>query len=195
MSLNSRQRNDRRDVPRRVLDGLYLFSGYLAGLFLIGIFVLMMLLSVGRLVQVNIPDGDLFVSWSMAATAFLGLAHTFKSGEMIRVGLLIDRFRGPARWWFEMVSLVLGLAFIGFFAWHAVLFVRDSWRFNDMATGVIPDIPIWIPQLGYATGLVILFIAFLDEFIHVARGGAPRYQKAPPASDEEVVERAVQSGV
>jgi hypothetical protein len=73
--------------------------------------------------------------------------------------------------------------------------VRDSWRFNDMATGVIPDIPIWILQLGYATGLVILFIAFLDEFIHVARGGAPRYQKAPPASDEEVVERAVQSGV
>jgi TRAP-type C4-dicarboxylate transport system permease small subunit len=180
---------------RRFLDGLYLLAGWLAGLFLIGIFVLMMALSVGRLIQVNIPDGDLFVSWSMAATAFLGLAHTFKSGEMIRVGLLIDRFRGPVRWWFEMVSLVLGLGFTGFFAWHAALFVRDSWRFNDMATGVIPNIPIWIPQLGFAAGLVILFIAFVDEFVHVARGGDPRYEKPPPASAEEVVERAVHSGV
>lgn len=180
---------------RRFLDGLYLSAGYLAGLFLVAIFILMMVMSVGRLVRVNLPDGDLFVSWSMAATAFLGLAHTFRSGEMIRVGLLIDRVRGPSRWWFEMVSLVIGVAFIGFFTFHAVSFVRDSWRFDDMAQGVIPGIPIWIPQLGYAGGLVILFIAFLDELIHVARGGTPRYEKPPPASAEEVIERAVQSAV
>ena len=180
---------------RRLLDGLYLGAGVLAGLFLIAIFVLMMLLSVGRLIELNIPDGDLFVSWSMAATAFLGLAHTFKSGEMIRVGLLIDRFRGRLRWWFEMASLLIGVAFIGFFAWHAVRFVYDSWRFNDMATGVIPNLPIWIPQLGYAAGLVILLIALLDEVVHVAGGNAPRYEKPPPVSAEEVIERAVQSGV
>ena len=76
---------------RLFLDRLYLFSGYLAGLFLIAIFVLMMLLSAGRPLGINIPAGDDFISWCMAATAFLGLAHTFKHGEMIRVGLLIDR--------------------------------------------------------------------------------------------------------
>lgn len=180
---------------RRLLDGLYLSAGYLAGLFLIAIFVLMMVMSVGRLVRVNLPDGDLFVSWSMAATAFLGLAHTFKAGEMIRVGLLIDRVRGPTRWWFEIVSLTVGVAFIGFFTWHAANFLRDSWRFGDMATGVIPNLPIWIPQLGFVVGLLILFIAFVDEFVHVARGGVPRYEKPPPTSAEEVVERAVSSGV
>lgn len=180
---------------RRLLDGLYLGAGYLAGLFLVAIFILMMVMSVGRLIRVNLPDGDLFVSWSMVATAFLGLAYTFKAGEMIRVGLLIDRLRGRARWWFEMVSLTAGVAFIGFFTWHAVSFVRDSWRFGDMATGVIPNLPIWIPQLGFAAGLAILFIAMLDELVHVARGGEPRYEKPPPASPEEVVERAVQSAV
>ena len=56
------------------------------------------------------------VMWSMAAMAFLGLAHTFKSGDMIRVGLLIDHFRGRSRWYFEMFSLVLGVGFVGFFA-------------------------------------------------------------------------------
>lgn len=179
---------------RRALDGLYLFAGYLAGLFLIIIFLLMMGLSIGREVGFNIPAGDDFASWCMAAMAFLGLAHTFKSGEMIRVGLLIDRFRGRSRWYFEMFSLVLGLGFVGFFAWHAVRLTIDSWRFNDMAQGVVP-LPLWIPQLGYSGGLVILFVAFVDEFMHVLRGGEPRYEKPPPETAEEVVERAIHSGV
>ena len=124
----------------------------------------MMALSVGREISLNIPAGDDFASWCMAAMAFLGLAHTFKSGEMIRVGLLIDRLRGRARWYFEMFSLVLGVGFVGFFAWHAVQMTYDSWRFNDMSQGVVA-VPLWIPQLGYSGGLVILFIAFVDEFV------------------------------
>jgi TRAP-type C4-dicarboxylate transport system permease small subunit len=179
---------------RLFLDGLYRFAGYLAGAFLILIFLLMMGLSLGRQFNINIPAGDDLASWCMAAMAFLGLAHTFKSGEMIRVGLVIDRLRGRARWRLEIFSLVVGLGFIGFFAWHAVQLTYDSYRFNDMAQGVLA-VPLWIPQLGYSAGLVILFIAFVDEFVHVIRGGEPRYEKPPPTSAEEVVERAIQSGV
>ena len=76
---------------RVFLDRLYLYSGYLAGAFMLAIFVLMMLLSAGRPIGLNIPAADDFVSWCMAAMAFLGLAHTFRNGEMIRVGLLIDK--------------------------------------------------------------------------------------------------------
>ena len=82
---------------RAALERLYLFSGYLAGLFMIVIFVLMMILSAGRPLGVNLPAGDDLVSWCMAAMAFLGLAHTFRQGEMIRVGLLIDRVTGRPR--------------------------------------------------------------------------------------------------
>jgi TRAP-type C4-dicarboxylate transport system permease small subunit len=179
---------------RTLLDGLYRLAGYLAGGFLILIFLLMMGLSLGRQVGINIPAGDDLASWCMAAMAFLGLAHTFKSGEMIRVGLLLDRLQGRTRRAFEIFSLAVGVGFVGFFAWHAVRLTYDSYRFNDMAQGVLA-VPLWIPQLGYATGLAILFVAFLDEFVHVIRGGEPRYEKPPPASAEEVVERAVQSGV
>ena len=154
----------------------------------------MMGLSVGRQIGVNIPAGDDLASWCMAAMAFLGLAHTFKSGEMIRVGLLLDHLQGGTRRVFEIFSLVVGLAFVGFFAWHAVQLTYDSYRFNDMAQGVLA-VPLWIPQLGYAAGLVILFIAFVDEFVHVIRGGDPRYEKPPATTAEEVVERAIQSGV
>jgi TRAP-type C4-dicarboxylate transport system permease small subunit len=178
---------------RTFLDRLYLFSGYLAGLFLIAIFVLMMLLSAGRPLGLNVPAGDEIVSWCMAATAFLGLAHTFKSGEMIRVGLLIDRLEGRTRHVLEIVALVIGLGFVGFFAWHAAWMTYDSWRFNDMAQGVLA-IPLWIPQLGYSGGLVILMIAFADELVHVLRGFAPRYERPKPKTAEEVVERAMHSG-
>jgi TRAP-type C4-dicarboxylate transport system permease small subunit len=179
---------------RAALDRLYLYAGYAAGLFLLSIFLQMMVLSAGRPVGFNIPAADDFVSWCMAAMAFLGLAHTFRSGEMIRVGLLIDKLPNRKRWWFELVALVLGTGFIGFFAWHAVQLVYDSWRFNEMAQGVVA-IPLWIPQIGYASGLIILFIAFVDELIHVGTGHAPRYERPKPKTAEEVVERAVQSGV
>jgi TRAP-type C4-dicarboxylate transport system permease small subunit len=179
---------------RKCLDGLYLGAGYLAGAFMVAIFVLMMALSIGREVSLNIPAGDDLVSWCMAAMAFLGLAHTFKHGEMIRVGLLIDFLTGRTRWFVEMFSLVVGCGFIGFFAWHAVVMNWQSWKFNDMSQGVLV-VPMWIPQLGYSGGLVILLIAFVDELIHVAGGGHPRYEKPKPQTAEEVVEQAIQSGV
>ena len=179
---------------RRFLDGLYLFAGYLAGFFLGVVFLLMLTLALGREVGFNIPAGDEFASWSMAAMAFLGLAYAFKAGEIIRVGIVLDRVRGPARRWIELACLGLGGALVGFFAWHAAWMVYDSWRFNDMAQGVLA-VPLWIPQIGYAAGLVILFVAFVDEIVHVLAGNLPRYDKPPPATPDEVVARAAESGI
>ena len=181
-------------MTRRLLDGLYLGAGYLAGLCLIAIFLLMMALSLGRELGINVKSGDDIASWCMAAMAFLGLAHTFKSGEMIRVGLLTERLKGRTRWVAELFALLTAALFIGYFAWHAVDLVVTSWRINDMSTGVLV-VPLWIPQIGYATGLVILFIAILDELVRVARGAKPSYAKEPPRTAEELVERAASSGV
>jgi TRAP-type C4-dicarboxylate transport system permease small subunit len=181
-------------IMRVFLDRLYLYSGYLAGAFMVAIFVLMMLLSAGRPIGLNIPAADDFVSWCMAAMSFLGLAHTFRHGEMIRVGLLIDRLPTRSRHWTEIVCLVIGIGFVGFFTFYAGQLVHDSWRFHEMSQGVIV-VPLWIPQIGYFAGLFILLIAFVDELIHVARGNPPRYEKPKPTTAEEVVEQAIQSGV
>ena len=165
---------------RAALERLYLFSGYLAGLFMIVIFVLMMILSAGRPLGINVPAGDDLVSWCMAAMAFLGLAHTFRHGEMIRVGLLIDRVTGRPRRVMEITALTIGCGFIGFFAWHAAVMTYDSWRFHDMAQGVLA-VPLWIPQLGYSGGLVILFIAFVDELVHVVCAAGSRATRSRTA--------------
>ncbi len=149
----------------------------------------MMSLSLGRLVGLNVPAGDDLVAWSMVALAFLGLAHTFRKGEIIRMGLLVENLRGPMRTVFELVALSIGAAMSLYFAWHATMMTHDSWRFNDLANGVLP-VPLWIPQLAYSGGLIILAIAMLDELAHVLRGGFPRYAKPPPKTAEEVLDRA-----
>lgn len=179
---------------RVFLDRLYLAAGILAGCFLVILFVLMMLLSAGRPLGLNIPTGDDFASWTMAAVSFLGLAHTFRHGEMIRVGLLIDRLEGRKKRIAELLALAIGTFCVGFFAYYAVSMTYDSWRFSDMSQGIIAY-PLWIPQLGYSGGLVILLIAFVDELINVLRGNPPRYEKPKPKTAEEAVEQAIQTAV
>jgi TRAP-type C4-dicarboxylate transport system permease small subunit len=178
---------------RRLLDTLYLVSGWLAGISLVAIFALMMFLSIGREINFNIPSGDDFAAWALVSMAFLGLAHTFKRGEMIRVGLLIDRLKGGRRRIAELSALTIAAGFIGYFTFQAGLLSYDSWRFNDMSTGVV-SVPLWIPQLGMVVGLAILLVALIDEWIIVARGGRPTYLPKPPQTVEELVERVAQGG-
>jgi TRAP-type C4-dicarboxylate transport system permease small subunit len=84
--------------------------------------------------------------------------------------------------------LLIAAAVMVFFAWYGVGLTYDSWRFHEMAQGVVP-VPLWIPQIGYAVGLVILAIAIVDELIHVATGHAPRYEKEKPKTADELIQR------
>ncbi len=181
-------------LVRKTLDALYLGAGWLAGGFLIVILLMMLALSIGRQLSINVKSGDDITSWCMAAMAFLGLAHTFKSGEMIRVGLLTDKLSGWTKHCTEIFALLMATVITGYFAWEVVKMTYTSYVIHDMSTGVLV-VPLWIPQLGFAAGLVILFIAVVDELVHVLLGNKPRYEKEPPKSADEVIERAVASGV
>jgi TRAP-type C4-dicarboxylate transport system permease small subunit len=178
---------------RVALDKLYLWSGYAAGFFLVAIFAIMMFMSVGREFDINIPAGDDFASWCMAAMAVLGLAHTFKRGEMIRVGIVVEKVTGKKRWAVEVIALSVATVFTLYFAWFAVRMTYDSFCFHDMSTGVI-SVPLWIPQLGYCAGLIILAIALIDEMINVLKGNKPSYEKEPPTSPDEFVELVASGG-
>ena len=69
------------------------------------------------------------------------------------------------------------MVFVGYMVYAVVRFVYESWQFNEVAQGLI-QIPIWIPQLSFAAGAAILFVAVLDEFVVLARGGTPAYEAA-----------------
>jgi TRAP-type C4-dicarboxylate transport system permease small subunit len=162
---------------RRFLDFLYQASGYLAGASVLAIFVVMIVSSVMRQTGFKTGGTDDIVSWLCAASAFLAMAHTFKHGDFVRVGLLIDKMSPVWNRRFEVSALLVGTVFVCFLAFAGFRYVYESWQFNDMANGLIV-IPLWIPQLSFVLGALLLAVAFLDEMVMVAMGRRPSYVTA-----------------
>lgn len=165
---------------RRFLDTLYDAAAVAAAVCLAGICVLMLAQAVAREAGILIRGADDISAWLCAASAFLALAHTFRKGELIRVGLWMERLAPAARRRAEIVALLIAAMCTGYMAWAIVRFVFESWKFNEVAQGLI-KIPIWIPQLSLAVGIVIFLIAVLDELVTVLRGDKPGYQLADEA--------------
>lgn len=165
---------------RRALDLLYTASGAFAAVCLAGIAVLMLAQAVGREFGLLIRGSDDITAWLCASSAFFALGHTFRHGELVRVGILIDQLRGGARRAAEIAALSLTVVVVGYMNYAVLKFVWESWKFNEVAQGLI-QIPIWIPQLGFAFGVMIFLVAVLDELVAVLAGRKPAYQLA----DEE----------
>lgn len=149
---------------RRFLNFLYDAAAWLAALAMIGVLVMVLTSIIGRLLHFHLPGTDAYAGYSMAAAGFLALAHTLKKGEHIRVTLLIGRLQGSARRAMEMWSLSVAVLLAALFAYYACRLVWQSHEFNDMSTSNDAT-PLWIPQLSMAVGTVVLFIAFVDEWV------------------------------
>ena len=159
-------------MPRRVLDALYLGSAGLAALSLLGIFLVMMAQVFLRQVNIQLPGADDLTAYLCVATTFFALAYTFKRGELIRVGLFIDRFGPAKRRWVELAVLTLAavlVAYIVRWTWSDAMF---SLEIEEVAQGSVPFL-LWIPKLAIPGGAGILLIAIADEFVIVWRGSRP----------------------
>jgi TRAP-type C4-dicarboxylate transport system permease small subunit len=165
---------------RRFLDRLYFGAGVLAAAAIAGICVLMIAQAAGREAGILIPGADDIVAWLCAASAFLALGHTFRAGDLVRVGVFLDRLPPRARWGAEILALGITAVFTAYMLWAVVRFVYDSWQFNEVAQGLI-KVPIWIPQMSFLIGVVIFFVAVLDELVTVLRNRKPAYQLAEEA--------------
>jgi TRAP-type C4-dicarboxylate transport system permease small subunit len=148
---------------RRGLDRLYLAAGALGAFFILVIAVLMVGQSLLREMGVRTGAVNDVVAWCCAAAAFLTMAHAFKHGDFVRVTLLLDHVAPNQRRRMEITALSVGLVATGYLAWSACLFTHESWVFNDIAQGMLP-MPLWIPQLSFAFGSVLLWVALLDEW-------------------------------
>lgn len=159
---------------RRALDGLYAAGGALAALCVLAILVLMIGASVGRYLNWRVSWINDVVAWLCAAAAFLGMAYSFRNGDFVRVTLLLESVPTQARRWLEIGSLAVASVAIGYLGWWATRFTYESWEFNDIAGNMVA-IPIWIPQMSFVVGALVLVVAVLDECVLVLRGGRPSY--------------------
>ncbi|MGH8739349.1 MAG: TRAP transporter small permease [Burkholderiales bacterium] len=162
---------------RRFLDRLYAASGALAAVCLASIAVVMLLQAGMRELGMLFRGADDIVGWLCAGCAFLALGHTFRRGELVRVGLVIERLPAAPRRATAIAALALTVLFVGCMVYAVLRFVYESWQFEEVAQGLVA-IPIWIPQLSFAAGAVVLLVAVVDEFVVLLRGGKPAYQAA-----------------
>ena len=159
---------------RRLLELLYTGSGVLAGIFLVLIAALSLTQIGGRVLGFDAYSFDDFAGFCMAASSFLGLAHTYRRNEHIRVAMLVDRLSGDKRLVLEALCLASSTFLVGYFAWYAVDMVLTSYQIHDVSQGLVA-VPLWLPQSGMALGLTIMAIALLDDLVDVLGRGIPSY--------------------
>jgi len=162
---------------RRALDAIYAASAAFAALCLAAICVVMLAQVVGRETGHLFRGADDITAWLCAASAFFALASTFRRGELVRMMLVVEHLSPAVRRRCEVLALVVATVFTGFMLWSVTRFVYESWQFKELAQGLI-KVPIWIPQLSFVFGILVFFIAVLDELIAVLSGRPPAYRVA-----------------
>jgi TRAP-type C4-dicarboxylate transport system permease small subunit len=169
----------------RLLDGVYVASGVIAGFFMIMILSLIVLGMVARWTSVAVPGTTEFAGYAMAATSFFALCHALARGAHIRVSIILNA-NNFLKKWLDLFA-VFGAAVIAtYFARYAVKTNFFSEVLNDRTQGQdqIPEwlvalfrldfagvaegsttlvyTPVWIPQLAMSAGTILLAIALWD---------------------------------
>ena len=162
---------------RRFLDRLYDAAGAAAALCLASIAAVMLAQAAMREFGYLFRGADDIVAWLCAASAFLALGHTFRRGELVRVGIVIDHLPPRVRRPVGIGALFIAVAFVAYMAYAVLRFVYESWAFKEVAQGLI-QIPIWIPQMSFVLGVLVLLVAVVDEFIVMVIGGKPAFEAA-----------------
>ena len=153
---------------RRFLDRLYNGSLFLAGIFLVGIFVLMITEAALRKLGSYVPGASEMIGWFCAAAGFLALPATFKRGDMVRVAILVERAPLALRRALLLMCLLLAAVATSTMLWAAGRYLYGGWRSDETTQGMI-EIAVWIPQLSFLLGVLLLLVAVLDELIVTLR--------------------------
>jgi TRAP-type C4-dicarboxylate transport system permease small subunit len=173
---------------RRALDLLYGLSAFLAALSLVAIALTIIVQVVARALAIQVPSADEFAAYFLVATGFLALGPTYRRGEHIRVGLLIDRFGGAGRRVVEILVLAVAIVAVAWATWWIGRMVHDSWRFHELSQGLIP-VPLWIPQSAMLVGFAVFLIALVEDLVTGLRGGTPSYLAVREDTDAPQFER------
>jgi TRAP-type C4-dicarboxylate transport system permease small subunit len=162
---------------RRALDGLYDISAGLAALSLLSIFLVMMAQVALREMNIQFAGADDLSAYLCVATTFFALARAFKNGELIRVGLAIDKLAPRARYLVEIMVLLMAAVAVGAIVWFTFNDVLFAIEIEEVAQGTVA-FPLWIPKLAMPIGGGVLLIAILDELARVLTGEVPAYVAA-----------------
>lgn len=155
----------------KALDRLSAWSGAAAAAAMVGIALVILAQIVARFLGQQVPAADDFAAWCMAASAFLALPYAMRHGDHIRVTLILQRLPRSVERPVELLATAVGLGLATWAAWYGLGFVHDSWQYDDVAQGML-RVPLWIPQLSMALGLLLLAAVLAERLWRLLSGQA-----------------------
>ena len=122
---------------------------------------------------------DELASFLLVFVVFAGLAYTFRAGGHVRVDLVTLSLPRPVRAWLRVVTLALGLVFLGAVIWVTALSSVGSYRYGRVSAVML--YPLWVPMLLIPAGLLLMAVAMLVAFVRQVRASL-----GPPEGRDEV---------
>lgn len=157
-----------------MLDKLYLTAAIIAGSSLVVMTLLMLSQIVGRWFDIIVPSTEDFSGFLLAAATFMALPYALRSGSHIRVSLFLTLMPTSLRKIIEFFVLLMVIVVMAYVTWSVTLMVIETWQFEELTQGYVA-IPLWIPQLPMAIGLLLFLIALMDDFVALITTGSTSY--------------------
>ena len=115
---------------------------------------------------------DEFVAYATASITFLCLAYALHDNSLIRVGMLIDRFRGKPRLILELFSVATMIGIVAMVTYY--FWTKTFWR--DLVRGTvsesIAEVPLWIPEIFALIGLGLFGLQLVTMLLRLIVDGA-----------------------
>ena len=153
------------------------FLGGLATLFMAGAITADVLLR--YFLNSPLQGVDEIAGFLQVLVVFWGCAYTFQRGGHIRVDLVTSHLPGPVRAWLRVLTLLLGLAFLGVVCWVTTLSALTAYRYQRVS--VVMLYALWPAMLLIPTGLALMAVAMLATL-----GRQLRAALGPRAGRDEV---------
>ncbi len=161
---------------RKILDKIYLASAVVAGSSLVAMTLLMLSQIVGRWFDIIVPSTEDFSGFLLASATFMALPYALRSGSHIRVSLFLTLIPPSIRKKIEFLVLLLVVIVMAYITWSVTFMVIETWEFEELTQGYVA-VPLWIPQVPLAVGMMLFLLALVDDFITLILTGTTSYMR------------------
>ena len=143
--------------------------GYATGYILLGIIALTQIEVITRYVlRQPLILCDEFGGYSLFAITFLGLAYCAKEKGHIRITFLVERMSAKASGWVRVLTLILGLIYIGIaskVSWDfLILSIKRGMKSNSWLMT-----PLYWPQMVLPVGCTLFFLVLVVQLVRTIR--------------------------
>jgi TRAP-type C4-dicarboxylate transport system permease small subunit len=100
----------------------------------------------------------------LAISAAIGASYAMAQRSHTRVDVFLVRFPRAVQRWLNTIAMTFFAFFATFAAWRGVAVLLETIELKSSATNL--EQPLWVPQLGWVIGLILLALISLAYALH-----------------------------